>query len=176
MHGSIELWRGSRRQFLVAAAVGAGTLCLPVRGRAGSKLTETVRTALEKSPLVYVSPLKRDGSESTCHGEVWFVRDGEDVLVVTASERWKARAVRLGLTRTRLWVGDFGVWKRSDRFRSGPSFEAEASFESDSVAIEKALEAFGTKYADEWDKWGPRFRKGLAEGSRVLIRYRPAGS
>ena len=42
--------------------------------------------------------------------------------------------------------------------------------------IEAALAAFGAKYPDEWDKWEPRFRKGLADGSRVLIRYRPSGA
>ena len=40
--------------------------------------------------------------------------------------------------------------------------------EDDSV-IEAALAAFGEKYPDEWDKWEPRFRKGLADGSRVLV-------
>ena len=41
------------------------------------------------------------------------------------------------------------------------------------TGIGRALEAFGAKYADEWGSWGPRFRDGLADGSRVLLRYRP---
>jgi hypothetical protein len=149
--------RLSRRSFLgVAAATGA---------------------ALEKSPLIYLSPLRSDGAESKCHGEVWYVRDGAELLVVTAADRWKALAVRRGLDRARIWVGDFGQWKKSDgRFKTGPSFLAKARFDAEESAIETALAAFGAKYPDEWDKWEPRFRKGLADGSRVLIRYRPSGA
>ena len=33
------------------------------------------------------------------------------------------------------------------------------------------LEIMGTKYSGEWRTWGPRFRNGLADGSRVMIRY-----
>ena len=38
----------------------------------------------------------------------------------------------------------------------------------------RALESFGVKYPSQWSSWGPRFSKGLADGSRVMIRYRPA--
>jgi hypothetical protein len=174
----VDDWHGSRREFLGAALVAAGALWWP-RGAGGEetfRLPEATRASLAESPLVYVSPLRRDASESTCHGEVWFVPDGSDLLVVTSHDRWKARAVRKGLQRTRLWVGDFGVWKKGDRFKTGPSFLAEASFEADAEAIESALAAFGDKYTREWGKWEPRFRKGLADGSRVLIRYRPSGA
>ena len=67
------------------------------------------RKAMAESPLVYVSPLRSDGAESTCHGEVWFVADGDDLLVVTATDRWKAVAIKKGLGRARLWIGDHGV-------------------------------------------------------------------
>jgi hypothetical protein len=174
----VDSWQGSRREFLGAALVAAGALCWPRRagGEPGFRLPEATRASLAESPLVYVSPLQLDGSESHCHGEVWFVPDGSDLLVVTARDRWKARAVRNGLRRTRLWVGDFGVWTQSERFKTGPSFLAEASFETGPEAIESALKAFGHKYTREWGKWEPRFRKGLADGSRVLIRYRPSGA
>jgi hypothetical protein len=172
----VRTW--SRREFVGAALTAAGALWLP-RGGWGEEatpLSEEALSALAESPLVYVSPLRSDGSESRCHGEVWFVRasGGEDVLVVGSRDGWRARAVRRGLDQARLWVGDFGVWKRSERFRNGPSFLARASFETDVVARARALEAFGAKYSDEWGKWGPRFRNGLADGSRVLIRYQPA--
>jgi hypothetical protein len=155
-------------------------LLLP-RGRLGSEeafaLPDATRAALEKSPLIYLSPLKTDGTESTCHGEVWFVQDGEDLLVVTAADRWRARAVGRGLDRARIWVGDFGRWKWSlGRYKKAPNFLVKGRFDADASVAERALEAFGAKYPDEWDKWEPRFREGLADGSRVLIRYRPSGS
>jgi hypothetical protein len=172
--------RVSRRTFLRASTAAAAGLLLPAGGLAadqGFALPEATRAALEKSPLVYLSPLRSDGAESTCQGEVWFVLDGADLLVVTASDRWKALAVSRGLDRARLWVGDFGRWKRSrGRYKTAPSFLAKARFEADALVAERALGAFGVKYPEEWGKWEPRFRKGLADGSRVLIRYRPAGS
>ena len=167
--------RLTRRRFLSLAAAGAAAWALPRPAFAlAFELPQAARDALASSPLVYVCPLKKDGAESACHGEVWFVQDGADVLVVTAEERWKARAVRGGLDRARLWVGDFGVWTRSGgRFKSGPTFVAKSSFDADPAARERALAAYGKKYPAEWDKWGPRFRDGLADGSRVLLRYAP---
>jgi hypothetical protein len=169
----------SRRSFLAGTAASAVALLLP-RGKAGADeafaLPRATRAALAESPLIYLSPLRSDGAESVCHGEVWFVRDGAELLVVTATDRWKARAVSGGLDRACIWVGDFGRWKKADgRFKTGPSFVAKARFDADASVIESALAAFGAKYPDEWGKWEPRFRKGLADGSRVLIRYRPVG-
>jgi hypothetical protein len=165
----------TRRRFLALSAAGAAAWALPRRaGALAFELPVATRDALARSPLVYVCPLKKDGSESTCHGEVWFVQDGTDVVVVTASDRWKAKALRRGLDRARLWVGDFGVWSRSGgRFKSGPTFLAQVSAPGEADVRERALAAYGKKYPDEWDKWGPRFRAGLADGSRVLLRYTP---
>jgi hypothetical protein len=171
--------RLSRRSFLAGLAATTAALVLPRGGARADQafvLPDATRAALGESPLIYVSPLRSDGSESACHGEVWFVRDGAELLVVTASDRWKARAVRGGLDRARIWVGDFGQWKKADgRFKAGPTFVAKARFDSDPAAIEAALGAFGAKYSEEWGKWEPRFRKGLADRSRVLVRYRPVG-
>jgi hypothetical protein len=172
--------RFSRRSFLsVMAATGAALLLPPEKLQADElfALPDPTRAALEKSPLIYLSPLRSDGTESTCQGEVWYVQDGAELLVVTAADRWKALAVRRGLDRARIWVGDFGRWKRSrGRYKTAPSFLARARFDEDASVIESALVDFGKKYPDEWDKWEPRFRKGLADGSRVLIRYRPSGA
>jgi hypothetical protein len=167
----------TRRRFLALGAMGAAAVALPfprVARALAYDLPQAARDALSSSPLVYVSPLKKDGSESTCHGEVWFVQDGADVLVVTAQDRWKARSLRGGLERARVWVGDFGVWTRADeKYKSAPTFLAKVSFENDAAARERVLGTFGKKYPAEWDKWGPRFRDGLADGSRVLLRYAP---
>lgn len=167
----------TRRRFLALGAAGAAAWALPGPRPARAlafELPQAARDALAASPLVYVSPLKKDGSESTCHGEVWFVQDGNDVVLVTAEDRWKARSVRGGLDRARLWVGDFGVWTSADgKYKAAPTFVARVSFDADAAARGRALEAFGKKYPADWDKWGPRFRDGLADGSRVLLRYTP---
>ena len=45
--------------------------------------------------------------------------------------------------------------------------------ETDPQAFQRVLRSFGTKYPDEWDKWEPRFKKGMASGSRLMLRYTP---
>jgi hypothetical protein len=166
----------TRRELLWGAGLALGALALP-RGRvraAESALSEAARGALGSSPLVYISPLKADGSESSCHGEVWFTPDGDDVLIVTGSERWKSRALAKGWDRARIWVGDFGpVGKAGERYREAPSFDAQVRRDADPAAFERLMAAFGGKYPDEWGKWEPRFRKGYGDGSRVLLRYAP---
>ena len=42
--------------------------------------------------VVYLTPLRSDGSESRCHAEIWFVADGDDVFVCTPGDSWRAQA------------------------------------------------------------------------------------
>jgi hypothetical protein len=165
----------SRRGFLAAAfAAGTSTL-VPRLAWAAHHEEDPLATAIEKSTLVYISPLQANGNESTCHGEVWFVADAGDLLVVTNPERWRAAAIGKGLDRARIWVGDHGVWTSSNEaFKKSPSAVAKASLDRDPKVHARALAEFGGKYSDSWAKWGPRFREGLASGERVLIRYSPA--
>ena len=111
-----------RRGFLGAAAALALAPAALVRAA-------ELETALEESGLVYVSPLLADGSESTCHGEVWFGWIDGAVVIITGAEGWKARALGRGLESARLWVGDHGRWKklvtRNEAFRAAPSFDED---------------------------------------------------
>jgi hypothetical protein len=172
-----------RRTFL---AIAAGTLVWPAArsladegGAAPGRGSDAaLRAALEKSGFVYVSPLRSDGSESTCHGEVWFAfLDGAVVLNTTATT-WKARAVARGLDRARIWVGDHGRWKtvmgRDEAFRAAPSFDARADVVKDAAVLDRLLAAFAEKYPDEIGSWRDKMRDGFHDGSRVLIRYTPA--
>lgn len=130
--------------------------------------------SLAGSPLIYVSPFKSNGELSSCQAEVWFVADGQDMYVVTAANAWRAQAVGQGLTRTQVWIGDVGLWHNADgKWRDLPAQLSEASIEQDAVQHARLLEIFGRKYADEWGTWGPRFKRGLADGSRVMLKYSP---
>ncbi len=158
----------------------SGVVLLPTnlaRSReAEFRVSKAAGAAIETSTLNYITPIKSDGKESSCHAEVWFYADGADLLVVTKQELWRSQAVKRGLDRARIWVGDHGVWKRSnDAFRNAPSFLAQVEhISSDAKAVERTLKAMGPKYAaDEWSTYGPLFKQGLADGSRVLLRYRP---
>lgn len=158
----------NRRHSLRMLGVLAAGAALPVRA-------QSMPAAADSSPLIYITPLRADGRESRCQAEVWFARDGLSLYVVTAAGAWRARAVRDGLSQARSWVGDVGVWSRSDgAYRNLPSVEAAASFEADTLRHAAVLALMGRKYAREWDTWGPRFRNGLADGSRVMLRYQLA--
>jgi hypothetical protein len=158
----------------------SGAVLLPANlarsSEAEIRVSKAAQAAIETSKLIYISPLKSEGKESSCHAEVWFHKDGSDLLVVTKEELWRSQAVKRGFDRARIWVGDHGVWKRSNgAFRNAPSFLAQAEhISSDAEAVGRTLKAMGTKYAGEgWSTYGPRFKEGLADGSRVLLRYRP---
>ena len=129
--------------------------------------------ALDTSPLVYVTPIKSNGEESRCKAEIWFAHHDGAVFVVTPPDAWRAEAVGLGLRRARMWVGDFGVWSDADgAFRQAPELMATATLETRGDTRAKVLRTMAAKYANSgWAKWGPRFKKGLVDGSRVMIRY-----
>ncbi|HVH17202.1 MAG TPA: hypothetical protein VNF72_02775 [Myxococcota bacterium] len=133
-------------------------------------------TALEKSAFVYVSPLKSDGKESRCHGEVWYAWIDGAVVLTSASSSWKARAAAKGL-RARIWVGDYGRVKTlgigNEAFREGPSFDARAVIVKDPALVDRMLAQYDKKYPKEIGSWRDKMRAGNADGSRVLLRYVP---
>lgn len=175
-----------RRAFLERGLVLLGGLALApalLRARrARAEATEgspadDLAAALRDSPYVYVSPLRRDGDESTCHGEVWFAWIDGAVVTTVASDRWKARSLEQGLDQARLWVGDHGRWKgvlgRNQAFRGAPHFDAQASASRDPDLLEALLAAYERKYPAEIGRWRDKMRAGSRDGSRVMIRYRP---
>ena len=159
-----------RRGFL------CGSLALLAAPAAFARAAE-LEQALATSGLVYVSPLRADGRESTCHGEVWFGWIDGAVVINTSKETWKARALERGLDRARIWVGDHGPWKRllghNQAFRQAPSFEARAERLKDEATLDRLLTTYDKKYPDEIARWRDRMRSGYADGSRILIRYTP---
>ena len=163
-----------RRSFLGAGAAfgltaATGGLLASFSLAAKAESTEA-KLALTNSNLVYLSPVKSNGKLSSCQAEVWYTMVGPDVYVCTATSSWRSQAPRAGLATTKLWVGDLGVWTRVD-YQSLPSIMATGSVVDDSATIERALTQFGQKYSAEWGTWGPRFKNGLADGSRTLLRY-----
>ena len=158
----------SRRDLLIGGATVVGALLAPTVPAAHHKLDK----ALAESALVYLTPLHADGRESSCQSEIWFAALEGDVYVVTEASTWRARAIGKGLEGARIWVGDLGNWRRTGgRYRNLPSYTAQASRVDDAERHAVVLESFAGKYVREWRPWGSRFRKGLADGSRVMLRY-----
>ena len=153
-----------RRQILKSA------LAAPLVGALPSLVS-----ADDESPLIYLSPIKSNGELSKCQAEVWYVGEGDDYYVVTGADAWRAKAVEQGLHRAQVWVGDVGIWTSANgKWRSLPSVMTQVRFEQDAVRQAQLLEAFGRKYSAEWGTWGPRFKRGLANGSRVMLKYTQA--
>jgi hypothetical protein len=141
-------------------------------------LPEPALRALPGSEFVYVSPLHRDGRESTCHAEVWYGWLDDAVVLITSKDSWKARSVARGLDRARLWVGSHGRWKtslggRSEEFRKAPSFDGRARVSKEAALLERLLTVYEKKYPAEIGRWRDRFRESLASGERVLLIYQP---
>jgi len=165
---------------LVGIALAPAVLARAQAPPSRSTLDPALARALTASPYVYVSPLRLDGAESTCHGEVWYGWLDGSVVVITAATSWKARSLARGLTRARLWVGDYGRWKqmlgRNDGFRAGPSCVAHAERIRDAGVLDRLLADYEKKYPAEIGNWRDRMRAGQRDGSRVLIRYVPEAS
>ena len=156
------------RRTLLGTAVAAAVVAPFARGN------EPLQTAMAESRLIYLTPLQSSGAESRCQAEIWYAVHEGAMFVVTRTDAWRSEAIRRGLDRARIWVGDVGNWRRADgRYRKLPVVEATASVEMDAAGREQVLAAMGVKYADEWPTWGPRFRNALADGSRVMLKYQP---
>jgi hypothetical protein len=173
-----------RRTFLAA---GAATLAWPFTralaahhesGSGPADFAAKHAQLLEQSGFVYVSPLLADGSESTCHGEVWYGWLDGAVVVITGARTWKGRALARGLDRARVWVGDHGRWKRvlgrNEDFRRAPHFDALATSVRDDALLDRLLALYERKYPEEIGSWRDRMRSGYRDGTRLLIRYEPA--
>lgn len=159
----------TRRQALVSSA---GLLLSAWSGARYAYAASPAETALTKSGLIYLTPLHKGGRESQCQGEVWFVYHEGEIFVCTPAKTWRAEAMRRGYRRAKIWIGEFGAWKKAEkRYRSAPYLELKGKLETDPAAFTDILTVFGQKYESEWGKWGPRFRDGLADGSRVMLRY-----
>ncbi len=164
----------TRRELLCYASASLAIGLLPKIAGATTSLPEGAVTALTGSDVIYLTPIKSNGEESKCHAEIWFAYDGNDVFVVSASDTWRTRAIRQGLTQARIWVGDFGVWTKSkERYRSAPGFTAIGEIEADPGEHERVLDLYGDKYTLQWIMWGRRFRNSLKDGTRTMLRYRP---
>ena len=138
-----------------------------------SRLSSSDRLSFERSRYVYISPLRSNGGESRCHGEVWFAWIDDNIIVTSRTETWKVRSVRRGLDQARIWVGDYGRWKKgkNESFRGGSRFDTRSALIEDPILLSQTLALFANKYPKEFPKWKDRMETGHRDGTRVLLRY-----
>ncbi|MFT7688787.1 MAG: hypothetical protein ACI9FB_004152 [Candidatus Azotimanducaceae bacterium] len=155
-----------RRELLKHSLILAGIGAFP------RLFAQEINSQLQSSDLIYLTPIKTNGQESSCQSEIWFVWDGLDIYVCTKTASWRAAAARMGLEHTRIWVGDLGVWTKA-KYKTLPRINAVSSIIDDPMTVHQSLEMLGDKYPLGWLRWGSIFKKEMASGERSLIRYRP---
>lgn len=142
------------------AVLAAALACLPtVAARADVPSPEVVR-ALETSSYVYVATQRKDGSFGS-PAEIWFMWDDGAVWMASPTTTWRVKRIKAGRPAARITVGS----------RSGPTFTARGAIVRDPAMYDRLYATFAKKYPDRWPGYETRFRDGLRDGSRVLMRY-----
>ena len=138
----------------------------------GEETTETeIPEELKTSKLIYLTPIKSDGDESKCQGEVWFVYLDSKIYVTTATDAWRAEAIRKDLTEARIWIGEYGNWTRAkEKYKEAPELMIEGSIFDDEEKNPEILEAFNDKYPGE-GRYPRVFKEEIEDGKRVVLCY-----
>jgi hypothetical protein len=144
---------------MVALLVGAWT------ASTASALPAEVEKLLGGSEYVYIASTRKDGSLGKA-AEIWFMyRDGA-VYVGTSPTSWRVKRIQWGRPGAKIWVGK----------RDGPSFAATGELVDDDRIEGLLLETYAEKYPAGWKRYEESFRKGFADGSRVIVKYSPGGA
>jgi len=126
-------------------------------------LSPELQKGLDTSQYVYVQSERKDGTFGK-PAEIWFLHHKGAVWVATPTTTYRVKRIQAGQTKAKVAVGK----------ASGPSFNAKGSIVKDPEVNTVMFETFAKKYPDGWASFEKNFRDGLANGSRVLIKYEPA--
>ncbi|HSD09784.1 MAG TPA: hypothetical protein VLF14_02300 [Candidatus Binatia bacterium] len=129
---------------------------------AGGELPKNLQDQLASSTFVYISSTRKDGTLSR-PAEIWFLWHKGSVYVASPPTTWRVRRIRWGRPQAKIWIGK----------PDGSSFTATGAVVNEPETYPILLETYARKYPDGWKKWEESFRKGFADGSRVLVRYTP---
>ena len=150
---------------LVGRVVAAAVIACTARTVAAADLAPEIAHAPASSPYVYIATERKGGGFGS-PAEIWFMWDQGAVWVTSPPTTWRAKRIRAGRTAARIAVGS----------KDGPSFTAKGSFVRDPTVYERLFTTYAQKYPDGWPKYEARFREGLKDGSRVLMRYQPVAT
>ena len=134
-------------------------LAAPVQA---ADLPKDVQDSLASVTYVYISSTRKDGSLSR-PAEIWFLWHKGSVYVASSPKSWRAKRIRWGRPDAKIWVGK----------PDGPSFMAKGAIVNEPDVHPILFQTFAQKYSERWKSYEDNFKKGLVDGSRVLIRYTP---
>ncbi|HEV8712161.1 MAG TPA: hypothetical protein VGX03_04950 [Candidatus Binatia bacterium] len=146
--------------FFAFAVILVATPVVPAQS---APLSPELQKALDSSKYVYIQSTRKDGKLSK-PAEIWFMPYNDAVWVATPPSTHRVKRIKAGQTTAKVAIG------KAD----GPSFNAKGSIVKDPEVNKVLFETFAKKYANEWKSHEQNFRDGLANGSRVLIKYEPA--
>jgi hypothetical protein len=136
---------------------------MPVVPAHSASLSPELQKALDSSKYVYIQSTRKDGKLSK-PAEIWFMPYNGAVWVASPPTTYRVKRIQAGQIKAKIAVG------KAD----GPSFNAKGSIVKDPEVNKVLFEVFAKKYGSSWSSLEKKFRDGLADGSRVLIKYEPA--
>ena len=155
--------RFARRPAVRCSLIAVVALALGASARASAEpLAPEVVRLLESSPYVYIATQRKDGTFGA-PSEIWFMYDQGAVWMASPTTAWRVRRIHAGRATARIAVGT----------KDGPTFVAKGSFVRDPAVYERLFTTYAKKYPQGWPQYEARFRDGLKDGSRVLMRYQP---
>jgi len=174
-HGELKLAATKSTASARRRYVGFALLALTLPSLALAASAE-VESKLDTAKYVYVASTRKSGALGK-PSEIWFMHHGGAVYVGTPPTSWRVKRIKAGRPKAKIWIGKAdGTNMRgaSEKdLEALPSFTATGSVVKDPKLEEQLFQTFAKKYADGWSSFEEKFRKGFADGSRVLVKYTP---
>ena len=144
-------------------ALVVALVVIPAVPARSAPLSPELQKALDSSKYVYIQSTRKDGKLGK-PAEIWFMPYNGAVWVASPPTTYRVKRIQAGQAQAKIAIG------KAD----GPSFNAKGSIVKDPAVNKAMFEAYAKKYTNEWQSYEQKFRDGLANGSRVLIKYEPA--
>ncbi|MFI5364194.1 MAG: hypothetical protein ACHQ4J_01095 [Candidatus Binatia bacterium] len=151
-----------KHTWLIAAAGAVVLAALMASIGAAADLPADVKTELANSKYVYIATTRKDGKLGK-PAEIWFPYHNGAVYVASPPTTWRVRRIKAGRTAAKISVGK----------PDGPSFMAAGAVVNEPDVYPILFETYAKKYPDGWKSFEEKFRGGLKDGSRVLIKFTP---
>lgn len=158
----VNMKSAHRRHRVVALALALVTCSVAMRANLAHALSAENEAALKRERYVYISSNRKDGSFGA-PAEIWFMYSRGALWVASPPTTWRVRRIRAGRPKARIAIGKV----------DGATFMATGSLVADPEIYEEMFRTFARKYPNGWPKYEQRFRQGLADGTRVLVKYQP---